>query len=114
MDINDVVVAHREIRLSRSRPDELQEMRRICAYHLQVDPRAGFGVAACQAVETEIERRELQQRLDSLSEGQARAEKFLHGIHRLDLWILVAGVVAALSGLVLLALEILRVFRAGI
>jgi hypothetical protein len=35
-------------------------------------------------------------------------------VHRIDVWILIVGMIAALAGVVLLALEILRAVRAGI
>lgn len=56
----------------------------------------------------------LQTGFDSLVSGQGRLERHLRQIHRVDLWILLVGVIAALAGVVLLALEILHIVRAGI
>ena len=57
-------------------------------------------------------RREQKKRLDSLIEGQTSAQRSLDRIHRIDWWILVVGVVAAIAGIVAAVAAVLLLTRA--
>jgi|ERR1035438_2357751 Flp pilus assembly protein TadB len=74
-----------------------------------IDNEPGTG-ANHQAAAQELQRRNL----DDLLSKQAELRQSVDRLHRVDLWILVVGIVAALAGVVLLVLEILHAIRAGI
>jgi hypothetical protein len=64
------------------------------------------------AFQQERQRREQKKRLDLLASGQSRMEDSLHRIHRVDYWILVVGIVAALAGIVAAVATVILLLRA--
>lgn len=61
----------------------------------------------------ELRHRELRDRIDSLLSGQSDLKRSLAKIHRADIAILFVGIVAAVAGVLLLALDFLRAFGGG-
>ena len=51
------------------------------------------------------EQKRLSAAVDSLTEGQSHLNRSVERLHRIDVWILIAGAVAALAGVILLVLE---------
>jgi hypothetical protein len=53
----------------------------------------------------------LRERIDLLVSEQAKMKVSVDRIHCIDVWILIAGAIAALAGVILLAVEIVKAFR---
>jgi hypothetical protein len=60
-----------------------------------------------------LEQQRLRGTVDTVSTGQSALKQTVDRIHRIDVWILIAGAIAALAGLILLALDVVRLFLAG-
>ena len=56
----------------------------------------------------ERQHRELRERVAGLSESLSELKRVVVRIHRIDVWILIAGVIAALASVILLALAVAR------
>jgi len=51
------------------------------------------------------EQQRLRSAVDGVASGQSEMKRTVDRIHRIDLWILIAGAIAALAGVILLVLE---------
>jgi Flp pilus assembly protein TadB len=60
-----------------------------------------------------LEQQRLRGTVDTVSTGQSALKHTVDRIHRIDVWILIAGAIAALAGVILLVLEFVRGFGAG-
>jgi hypothetical protein len=54
------------------------------------------------------EQQSLRTTVDSLATGQFDVKRTVDRIHRIDVWILIAGAIAALASVILLAVEIVK------
>lgn len=59
-----------------------------------------------QDAEQERRHRQNQKRLESIQKSQSELKVSVDRVHRIDVWILIAGAIAALGTLILIALEI--------
>jgi len=99
---NEQELAEQRNRLAgKSRADLLHEKH-----------RASPNIASC-IVATQLLDEMDQSEARAATERQRRLQISVDGIHRIDIWILIAGVIAALASVILLALEILRACGAG-
>jgi hypothetical protein len=57
------------------------------------------------------EQQQLRSVVDSMASGQSAMKKIVDRIHRIDVWILIAGAIAAFAGVILLVVEIVKAFR---
>jgi hypothetical protein len=51
--------------------------------------------------------------VDTVAAGQSTLQRLVDRIHRIDVWIFIVGAIAALAGVILLALDIFHAFVAG-
>ena len=54
------------------------------------------------------EQQKLRSAVDSLTTGQSAMKRIIDKIHCIDVWILIAGAIAALSGVILLVRDFLK------
>ena len=105
-------------------PDKLREMLKVCEQ--QEIGQMGLQARQCgQTIRDELAHREEDRRhqevvakqehlcsvVDSLASAQSLMKRTVDRIHRIDVWILIAGAIAALAGVILLAVEIAKAFR---
>ena len=60
-----------------------------------------------------LEHKHLRGVVDTVAAGQSALQRLVERIHRIDVWILLVGAIAALAGVILLALELFRAVAAG-
>jgi hypothetical protein len=110
MDINDILKAEREGKLSDYSVTALQEMRRICTFHIQKNDSFAFGVI--KSVDEEIRRKEAYkaesralQRYQEIIAGQERLKTTVGSLAKPH-WVVwatfVAGAIAAVAAVILL------------
>lgn len=107
-------------------PEKLREMLKVCEQ--QEIGQMGLQARQCgQTIRDELSHREENRRhqamvveqqqlrsvVDSVASGQSAMKRTIDRIHRIDVWILIAGAIAALAGLILLALDVVRLILAG-
>ena len=106
--------------------EKLREMLKVCEQ--QEIGQMGLQARQCgQTIRDELAYREEDRRhqevvakhehlcsvVDSLASAQSLMKRTVDRIHRIDVWILIAGAIAALSGVILIVVEIVKLVCGG-
>ena len=114
MQPGDAIKAARESTLRGRPPDELKDMlKSVVCYQAShpSDPQAAYAIMAIRAESDSLEisarhqamvseQQRLRETVDIVVSGQSTLQRSVDRIHRIDVWILIAGAIAALAGLI--------------
>jgi hypothetical protein len=132
VDFNDALHAYQNGKLSDYSIADLRILRQKCAeqvsqqgpimrdvislidYHIDIKNAADTEVRENARHQALIaEQQGLRSVVDSVASVQSTMKRTVDQIHRLDVWILIAGAIAGLAGVILLVVEIVQLVCGG-
>jgi hypothetical protein len=75
------------------------------------ETEASERVASQRHTDVLSEQQKLRGSVDGVASGQSALSRTVARIHRIDVWILIVGTIAAIAGVILLAVEIVKAIR---